>query len=323
MRVRWTPTMRATAVAPPKRWTITDAGVMTIVVADIATSCNGHVAIITRDGCSGHGYGAAMLAKWLKSNLDSSTHTQSSLARELTARLGRSIDRAAVNKMTTGGRRISADELIAITEILGIGQPDEAALRPKLVASFDPDEPEPMGFHGVDRPDLPPGVTADGQSTIVVPKGGVAEIEIEPGLGGGGLATETYVRTPDGNQFPADAIRGIWQLPDHVFTQMRARSQNVRCFPVQGDSMLETLDEGDFVFVDVAHRVPSPPGIYALDDGFGGIVVKRLEVVDEEDGEAIVRVISDNDRYAERREPASSLRIVGRYVAMFTMRNRR
>ena len=206
---------------------------------------------------------------------------------------------------------------------LALGKPANWLIGGPLVTSFDPDEPDPMGFHGVDRPDLPPGVTADGQTTIVVPKGGVAEIEIEPGLGGGGLATETYVRTPDGNQFPADAIRGIWQLPEHVFTQMRARSQNVRCFPVQGDSMLETLDEGDFVFVDVAHRVPSPPGIYALDDGFGGVVVKRLEVVDEEDGEAIVRVISDNDRYAERREPASNLRIVGRYVAMFTMRNRR
>lgn len=194
--------------------------------------------------------------------------------------------------------------------------------RRPLISSFAPEDDE-RSATGDDRPDLAPGIMADGQSTVLVPRGGVVEIDIEPGLGGGGLATETYVRTPDGNQFSADAVRGVWHLPDHVFTQMRTRSQNVRCFPVQGDSMLDTLDEGDFVFVDVGHKVPSPPGLYALDDGFGGVIVKRLEVVDHEDGEAIVRVVSDNDRYAERRERADSLRIVGRYVAMFTMRNRR
>lgn len=205
------------------------------------------------------------------------------------------------------------------TEEWLLGEPGADPVRPKLVKSFDPDEPEPVVGDG----DLPPGISSDGQSTILVPKGGVAEIDVEPGMGGGGLAGETYIRTPDGNQFPADAIRGIWQLPDHVFTQMRARSQNVRCFPVQGDSMLDTLDEGDFVFVDIAHKVPSPPGLYALDDGYGGILMKRLEVIDEDEGEPIVRVVSDNSRYAERRERADSLRIVGRYVAMFTMRNRR
>lgn len=224
-----------------------------------------------------------------------------------------------------GGRVKRPKKLREIAK--AVGQTEEWLLdedpRPPLISSFDPDQDDGLGSGGTDRPDLLPGITGDGRATVIVPKGGVVEVDIEPGLGGGGLATETYVRTPDGNQFPADAIRGIWQLPDHVFTQMRARSQNVRCFPVQGDSMLDTLDEGDFVFVDVAHKVPSPPGIYALDDGFGGVIVKRLEVVDEDDGEPIVRVISDNDRYAERRERADSLRIVGRYIAMFTMRNRR
>jgi hypothetical protein len=80
-----------------------------------------------------------MLSQWLKNNLDASTFNQSSLARELTQRLGRSIDRAAVNKMTLGSRKISADELIAITEILGIGRPDDVPLRPNLVSSYDPD----------------------------------------------------------------------------------------------------------------------------------------------------------------------------------------
>jgi hypothetical protein len=234
----------------------------------------------------------------------------------LSAELGETYIRDALKR----GRGGKVENLQKISRALG--KSDNWLIGGPLIESFAPEDDE-RSATGDDRPDLPHGVTSDGQSTVVIPRGAVVEIEIEPGLGGGGLATETYVRTPDGNQFPADAVRGIWQLPDHVFTQMRTRSQNVRCFPVQGDSMLETLDEGDFVFVDVAHRVPSPPGIYALDDGFGGIIVKRLEVVDEDEGEPIVRVISDNDRYAERRERADSLRIVGRYIAMFTMRNRR
>jgi len=292
-------------------------------VAYIATLRKHDVAIIARDECSGQSYGPRMkLSGWLQIRLQESGMAQAELARRLTERLGRPVDRSVVNKMALGRRDIAADELYALIQIFDVPNPLDAAKRP-LVSSFDPDEPETHSHGGTDRPDLPHGVTNDGASTLVIPKGGVAEIDVEPGLGGGGLAAETYVRTPDGNQFPADAIRGIWQLPDHVFTQMRARSQNVRCFPVQGDSMLDTLDEGDFVFVDVAHKVPSPPGIYALDDGFGGIIVKRLEVVDEDDGEPIVRVISDNERYAERRERAENLRIVGRYIAMFTMRNRR
>lgn len=232
------------------------------------------------------------------------------------------VSRWALGGKVKGGVNIPRDAAVRAAPFLGVTA--EYLLlgeRRPLIDSFDPDDD--AANTGDDRPDLAPGIMSDGRTTIIVPKGGVVEIEVEPGLGGGGFATETYVRTPDGNQFPADTVRGVWQLPDHVFTQMRSRSQNVRCFPVQGDSMLDTLDEGDFVFVDVSHRVPSPPGIYALDDGFGGVIVKRLEVVDEEDGQAIVRVLSDNDRYAERRERADNLRIVGRYIAMFTMRNRR
>lgn len=195
--------------------------------------------------------------------------------------------------------------------------------RKPLVSSFDPDEPDHLGSGGIDGGDLQPGIVHDGPSTVLVPKGGVAEVDLDAGLGGGGIAAETFVRTPDGNMFRADAVRGVWQLPDHVFSQMRSRSQNVRCFAVQGDSMLETLDEGDFVFVDVSHRVPSPPGLYALDDGFGGVIVKRLEVISGDGPEATVRIMSDNARYAEKQERAEDLRIVGRYVAMFTMRNRR
>jgi acyl-CoA thioester hydrolase len=61
-----------------------------------------------------------MFGTWLKSTIESAGYNQTALAKALTDRLGRSIDRAAVNKMVKGGRKVSADELLAIEEILGI-----------------------------------------------------------------------------------------------------------------------------------------------------------------------------------------------------------
>lgn len=66
-----------------------------------------------------------MLSNWLQSALEASGVSQADLSRALTERLGRSIDRAAVNKMTKGGRAIHGDELIAIEEITGYEAPKE------------------------------------------------------------------------------------------------------------------------------------------------------------------------------------------------------
>lgn len=81
--------------------------------------------------------------------------------------------------------------------------------------------------------------------------------------------------------------------------------------------MATTLIEGDFVLVDIRHRLPSPDGLYALGDEFGGIIVKRLEVASGRDDETIVRVISDNPRHAAKERPLSELNIVGRVLRKF------
>lgn len=65
-----------------------------------------------------------MLDRWLKSALEEKGLSQAEAARFLTERLGRSIDRAAVNKMVHDKRKITADELFALTEFLGVPAPD-------------------------------------------------------------------------------------------------------------------------------------------------------------------------------------------------------
>lgn len=85
------------------------------------------------------GYPFGMLSEWLRQALEATGFSQAQLSRELTFALGRSIDRAAVNKMLTGGRKISADELVAITTILKINPPasmnQNEGLRTVIVAA--------------------------------------------------------------------------------------------------------------------------------------------------------------------------------------------
>ena len=64
-----------------------------------------------------------MLNHWLKNALVARKMTQRALSDALTQKLGRSIDYAAVNKMVSGLRRISVDELVAAADILGVQPP--------------------------------------------------------------------------------------------------------------------------------------------------------------------------------------------------------
>jgi len=74
-----------------------------------------------------------MLAQWVREALKHADMSGAELARRLTDRLGRSFDRAAIQKMTmteatakTKPRPVKADEMMAIAEITGYAPPVEA-----------------------------------------------------------------------------------------------------------------------------------------------------------------------------------------------------
>lgn len=77
-------------------------------------------------------YAFLMLSEWLREALDKAGKSQSDLSRVLTAQLGRSIDRAAVNKMVKGSRDIAADELIEASRYLGAPMPGGTKRRIRL-----------------------------------------------------------------------------------------------------------------------------------------------------------------------------------------------
>ena len=162
------------------------------------------------------------------------------------------------------------------------------------------------------------GIVGEIESKAAPDKNAIPEIDVTGGMGGGGLTTiESTSR--NGISFSKEIVRDHWRIPDWALSRMGVKAMNVAAFPVQGDSMEPTLDDGDIVFVDTRHRVPSPPGIYALADEFGGVVVKRLDVVSRPSDEVVVvKVSSDNDKHPARELTLDEISIIGRFIGRFT-----
>jgi transcriptional regulator with XRE-family HTH domain len=76
-----------------------------------------------------------MFADWIRQALKNSGITQSELSRRLSAKVHREVNRSAVNKLTKDQRTLTADELLAISEITGT--------------------PVPWGIHPSTRDDTP------------------------------------------------------------------------------------------------------------------------------------------------------------------------
>lgn len=166
-------------------------------------------------------------------------------------------------------------------------------------------------------PDIPTIGTETGRRGI--PEQSIPQLDVTGGMGGGGITiVSDGVAGRNGMTFAAEHVRSFWIMPPEILSSIFSRPQDIAAFDVQGDSMYPTLSEGDVVFIDTRHRAPSPPGLYALADEYGGIIVKRLEIVSRRsDPDVVVRVISDNPRHSPRDLPADELQIVGRVVRRF------
>lgn len=122
------------------------------------------------------------MAKWVREALGNASMSQADLARELTRRLRRSIDRAAVNKMMIlrpkrgqKTRGIKADEMLAIEEITGFPAPVDGRPRVAKAAGYIGAGAEvyPMDDYqpgdGLDEAEIPPGVPPN--AVLVIVKG--------------------------------------------------------------------------------------------------------------------------------------------------------
>lgn len=78
-----------------------------------------------RDGFWPPRYMFPMSSNWLHDALEGAKISQAELSRILTDALGRSVDRAAVNKMVKGTRSIALDEAQVIERVTGYEAPNE------------------------------------------------------------------------------------------------------------------------------------------------------------------------------------------------------
>ncbi|MGO7779450.1 S24 family peptidase [Rhizobium ruizarguesonis] len=245
----------------------------------------------------------AMSKNWLEPFLKASNiGSQEELAEAL------DVSRATVNRLANDHTQLKRDRAEKMAPLLGttvealmLNQPprrDDA-----LVRSFDPDDDDD---HHPEPSEQPSGKD-------------IPEIDLIAGLGGGGMAiVENTSR--NGITFHKEAVRDHWRLPQWMLVRMGVQAPHVAAFPSRGDSMTPTIEDGDVVFIDTRHRVPSPPGVYALADEFGGVVVKRLEVTSSPGAETItVQISSDNPRHMTRILNLDEIQIIGRYIGRFTI----
>jgi len=148
----------------------------------------------------------------------------------------------------------------------------------------------------------------------------IGQIDVTAGLGGGGLSIIEQTSGANGINFHKEVVADYWRMPQSIMSRLGVIPTYVKAFPSQGDSMTPTILDGDIVFADTRHRVPSPPGVYVLADQFGGVIVKRLEVISKpSDEDVLVRISSDNPKHTALELTLDEITIIGRYVGRFTV----
>ncbi|GAN66875.1 S24 family peptidase [Acetobacter orientalis] len=135
----------------------------------------------------------------------------------------------------------------------------------------------------------------------------IPEYDVQAGAGPGTLID--HVASENGN-IPVDQ----WQIPARFLEAFTDNIQSLAIIQVRGDSMEPDYHSGERVLVDLAHRTPTPPGVYVVWDGLG-LVMKRLEVVFGSSDPIQVKISSINPAYDSYERPLDDLVISGRVVA--------
>jgi hypothetical protein len=119
----------------------------------------------------------------------------------------------------------------------------------------------------------------------------------------------------DGIDNLPEKVCGHWKLPLAEFKSLASGNpNNIKMLRVQGDSMQPTINEGDFVWVDVSNNFVSSDGIYLIRMATG-LAVKRLQA-----GLNNVVIKSDNQSYSDITAEVGELKIIGKVVHILNSR---
>lgn len=110
-----------------------------------------------------------------------------------------------------------------------------------------------------------------------------------------------------------EAVVARWQMPTLVIRPYTSAPQDrIKIITVIGDSMAPDFLPGERIMVNLDDCIPSPPGVFAIWDGFGEII-KRAEMLPYSDP-PVIRLISANREYEPRELPFDQVVINGRVL---------
>jgi SOS-response transcriptional repressor LexA len=136
----------------------------------------------------------------------------------------------------------------------------------------------------------------------------IDELDVRAGMSLGGQTHEGADL-----QYSHEQVVARWQIPTAVIRSYTSAPQEaIKIITAIGDSNVPEFFPGDRVMVDVSDRVPSPPGFFAIWDGFGE-VIKRVEVVPYSDPPRVL-LKSVNPEYETRELPLDQVIINGRVL---------
>lgn len=106
-----------------------------------------------------------------------------------------------------------------------------------------------------------------------------------------------------------EKVCGQWHLPIAEFKAITTIApEHIKMLRVQGDSMLPTINDGDWVLVDTSNNFISSDGLYIIRMSTG-LAVKRLQA-----GLNNIIIKSDNASYSDITSDVGEIQIIGRIV---------
>lgn len=151
---------------------------------------------------------------------------------------------------------------------------------------------------------LPEDLMSDNHGERVM----IPEVAAHTFAGGGQLPNGKY----NSGVAEENDIVSEWSLPKQLLANQVGSHSTMRIIQVMGDSMQPEFNPGDRVMVNTADRMPSPPGVFVLWDGFG-LIIKRCEMVPHSTPPRVI-LSSANSKYATYEMESKELDIQGRVV---------
>lgn len=230
---------------------------------------------------------------WIKARLKTLGKTQAHIAEALSVTLPRA------SQLVNGERRLDALELPKLAAALEMSP---IALLNKLMEG----EVAPL----IDDDGVIPALSPQGKLTKYSPvksldKGSEELVPIR--FYNTGFLDHSRTQIRDGAP-PAHATFPVRWLR----TITEAGPENLAVVRINGDSMSDTLIDGDYVLIDQSKTKFNREGLYAIKFG-SGFWVKRLDLNFRD---KLIRIISDNNHYPVLEEMEDKIELVGTVIML-------